>query len=135
MSLGSQRTVSGTAVMIASTSERHHDERRGLAHDRAQRLLGHVGEDEQQQAVGRRQQADHDVDDDDDAEMHEVDAERLGGRDEDRHDDEQDRAAFEQAAEDQQDDVDDEQEADRPTGDIRPCSVASEAGMFSIVTT
>ena len=74
-----------------------------------QRLLGHVGEDEQQQAVRRRQQPDHDVDHDDDAEMHEVDAERLRGRNEDRHDDEQDRAAFEQAAEHQQDDVDDEQ--------------------------
>ena len=57
-----------------------------------ERLLGHVGEDEQQQPVGRREQPDHDVDDDHDAEMHEVDAERLGGRDEDRHDDEQDRA-------------------------------------------
>ena len=108
--------VPGKIVMMTSTSDGDSDERRRLAHDRAQRLLGHVGENEQQQAVGRREQPDHDVDDDDDAEMHEIDAERLGGRNEDRDDDEQDRAAFEQAAEDQQDDVDDQQEAAPPRG-------------------
>ena len=48
--------------------------------------------DEEQHAVGRRDQADHDVDHDDDAEMHEVDAERPHGRDEDRDDHEEMRA-------------------------------------------
>ena len=90
---------------------RHQNKWRGLAHDRRQRLLGHVGNDEQQQAVRRRQQADHDVDHDHDAEMHQIDAERLGGRDEYRNDDEQNRGALQQAAEAEQDDVDQQQEA------------------------
>ncbi len=45
--------------------------------------------------------------------MHHVDAERLRGRDQHRHDDQQDRRAFEHAAEQQQQDVDEDQEADR----------------------
>ena len=69
--------------------------------------------DEEQQAVGRRDQAEHDVDDHHHAEMHHVDAERLRGRDEHRHDDQQDRGAFEHAAEQQQEHVDQDQEADR----------------------
>ena len=59
--------------MIARTTIAISDERHGLADDRHQRLLGHVGEDEQQQTVRRCEQSDHDVDDDHDAEMHEVD--------------------------------------------------------------
>jgi hypothetical protein len=43
--------------------------------------------------------------------MHEINPERLGGRNEDGDDGEQDRAAFEQAAEDQENDIGDEQEA------------------------
>ena len=111
MTRGSQRIVSGTMVMIASTTIAMRMNGAASRTIAPQRLLGHVGEDEQQQPVGRRQQADHDVDHDDHTEMHQVDAEHLGGRDEDRHDDQQDRAAFEQAAEDQQDDIDDQQEA------------------------
>ena len=78
-----------------------------------ERHLGDLDHDEEQQAVGRRDQADHDVDDDHDAEMHQVDAERLGGREQHRHDDQEDRRAFEQAAEDQQEEVDDQQEGQR----------------------
>ena len=98
---------------------------------------GHAGDvhhDEQQQAVGRRDQAEHDVDDDHDAEMHHVDPERLRGRDEDRHDDQQDRRSLEHAAEQQQDDVDEDQEAGRrqlPAGKQLP----ERLGMFSTVTT
>ena len=95
--------MSGTMVMIARTTIAI------TMNGAASRTIAPSGclvmlaSDEQQQSVRRRQQSDHDVDDDDDAEMHQVDAERLGGRNEDRHDDEQDRAAFEQATEDQQD--------------------------------
>src|SRR3954462_12128078 len=90
--------------------ERHQDEGHGLAHNRAKRLPRHVGEDEQQEAVGRRQKPDHDVDDDHNTELHEVYAEQLRRGDEDRHDDEQDRRALEQATEDQEKDVHNQQE-------------------------
>ena len=39
---------------------------------------------EEQQAVGRGDQPEHDVDDDDHAEVDEVNAAHLGGRDQDR---------------------------------------------------
>ena len=46
-----------------------------VADDRAERLARYLGHDEEEQAVGRRDQADHDVDHDDDAEVDGVDAE------------------------------------------------------------
>src|SRR6185369_5535012 len=88
------------------------DEGGGFADDGGERLLGHVRQDEQQQPVRRRQEADHDVDDHHHAEMHEIDAQRPGARNQDRDDDEQDGAALEDASEDEQDGVDEQQELD-----------------------
>ena len=66
--------------MIASTTIAAAMNGAAFAHDGDQRLPGHVGDDEQQQPERRREQADHDVDDDHHAEVHEVDAQRLGRR-------------------------------------------------------
>src|SRR5215471_14926707 len=88
------------------------DEGDALADDLRQRLSRHVGNDEQEQAEWRRQQADHDVHYHDHPEMHEVDTERLGGGNHDRHDDQQDGRTFEQAAQDQQYGVDQHEESE-----------------------
>ena len=70
----------------------HHDEKRHhLAHEVPQRHVGDLHHHEQQQAVGRRDQPDHDVHDRHHAEMHRVDAERLRGGQQHRHDDQEDR--------------------------------------------
>ena len=117
----------GTKVMSASATiiaERNGSVSRTMS---LQRHAGDVGHDEQQQAVGRRDQPEHDVDHDDDAEMHHVDAERLRGRDQHRHDDQQDRGALEQAAEHQQDDVDQRSGSRSATGRSRRARRSSAA--------
>ena len=78
---------------------------------------------------------DHDVDDDHDAEMHEVDAERLRGRNEDRNEDQEDGRSLQHAAEQQQEDVDEEQESRTATAPSRQECAFSVSGMFSTVTT
>ena len=107
----------------------------GLPHDGHQRLLGHVGDDEQQQAEGRREQPDHDVDDHDDAEMHHIHAKRLGRRDQDWDDDQQDRRSLEQASEHQQYGVDEQQESRCGVSWNPPMKCLHRSGIFSMVTT
>src|SRR6266550_3424459 len=77
--------------------------------NRHQRLLGHVCDDEEQQTERRREKSDHDIDDHHDPEMDKVDAERLGGWNQDGDDDEEDRRSLEQASKDQQYGVDEQQ--------------------------
>ena len=104
------KVISASAAIIATRNGMHS---RTMSRSGTPVMLCH---DEEQQPVGRRDQPEHDVDHDDDAEMHHVDAERLRGRDQHRHDDQQDRRALEQAAEHQQDEVDQEQERRAATG-------------------
>src|SRR3989449_5719701 len=88
--------------------KRHH-----LAH---QVLEGHfcdLDHHEQQQAVRWGHQADHDVDDRDQPEMHGVDAQRLRGGEENRNDDQQDRGPFQKATENQENHVRSQQEGKR----------------------
>src|SRR5438552_2335313 len=83
--------------------DKHEGQR--LANNGHQGLFGHVRDDEEQQAERRCQEADHAVDNHDDAKMDKVDSKRLGGRDHDRDDDEENCGPFEQAPEEQQNHV------------------------------
>jgi len=87
-----------------------------ILHQHAERLPGDVGDVEQQQPVWPRQQADHRVEYDDHAEMHEVDAEGVHSRYEDRYHDQQHSSGFQEAAEQEEQDF-----------DWSPCSIVSAA--------
>ena len=70
------------------------NERRRFADNRHQRLLGHVCDDEQQQSKWGREQANHDVDDHHDPEMHEINAECLRRWNQNRNDDKENRGSL-----------------------------------------
>src|SRR5262245_41875293 len=76
-----------------------HDPEEGqhLAHEVLERDVRDLDHHEEQQAVRRRDETDHDVDHDDNAEVHRVDPESARGGEQDRNDDEQDRGSLEEA--------------------------------------
>src|SRR5258708_634563 len=92
---------------------RNKDEWGRFTDDGHQGLLGHVGDDEEQETERRREKPDHDIDDNHNTEVDEVDAECLCRGNQDGNDDEENRGSLEQTPQDKQYRVDQEKIANR----------------------
>ena len=77
--------------------------------NRHQGLLGHVRDDEEQQTERRREQSNHDIDDNHDTEMNEIDSQCLSRWNQDWNDYEENRGSLKETSQDKQYRVDEKQ--------------------------
>ena len=117
-------------------NDRQHgqDERRHFAKNLGKRRARQSAHDEQQQAVRRQRQADHHVEHDDNAEMHQIDAKALRDRHQQGHDDEQYRHLVKHDGEKQHQDVDAEQKFSSPTNSNATKVLRISCGTPSLAT-
>jgi hypothetical protein len=112
---GSQSTMSGNSDDEGDRQEEHHVERQRADHRLAEADADVLRGDQQRQAVGRRDQAEHQRRDDHHAHVQRLDVADLGQLVDDRHEDDDRRHRVDEVADD--DEQHDEQEHDhRPFG-------------------
>src|SRR5207253_8543441 len=85
------------------------NERCRFPDNRHQGLLGHVRDDEEQQTERRREQSNHDIDDNHDTEMNEIDSQCLSRWNQDWNDYEENRGSLKETSQDKQYRVDEKQ--------------------------